>query len=251
MLLTEPQLISLVHNKVGFEGHVQRNKHSKIGEQCDVSQLESSDPFKYSSVFVNNFPLLEVEVLAGILSGHFDERLVEESGVEDVLLKFEKSVDWSSEEFRVAESVADVGIFIFGFDCHIVLISFSVVVVMRNGTVESLFLPLDDVLERSWSIPGCIRDEAVLVGKSPDLFVVIIASGESEIGERLFLDAVGIEVCINAGNTFLVGPVEFGDCVPHLALDLEVVFEVVNDGVVGLNLNLIVVLVELVVDVVG
>jgi hypothetical protein len=105
MFLTQPQLISLFHNEVGLEDHVQRHHDSEIGEQSDVAELEGSDPLQNPSIFVDDLTLLEVEVLVGVLAGHFDKRLVGEGRVIDVLLEFQQSVEGGSKELRVSKSI--------------------------------------------------------------------------------------------------------------------------------------------------
>ena len=60
MLLCEEQLISLFKGEVCFEGDVERQEYSEVGESSDVSQLEGADPLQNSGIFVNNLSLLEV-----------------------------------------------------------------------------------------------------------------------------------------------------------------------------------------------
>ena len=89
MLLTNVQLISLLHNQVGLEDHVQRKKNTTISQKSYVSNLKTPDPFKYSGIFVNDFTLLKIKLITGILSRHFDKRLVSEGRMIEILFEFE------------------------------------------------------------------------------------------------------------------------------------------------------------------
>jgi hypothetical protein len=251
MLLSQPELISLIHHQVGLEGHVEGDEHSEVRQQSNVAELEGADPFKHAGVLVDHLSLFEVEGAAGVLGGHGDKGLVGEGRMVDVFFKFEQPVERGSEEFRVSESVADVGVLLFRFYCNIVLVSFGVVVVVSDRTVEPLFFPFNDVFEGNGCVPGGVGDESVFVGEGPHLFSVYIAAGEAQVGQSLSCNSVGIEVGVDSGNTASVGTVEFGYGIPDFALNLEVVFEVVDDLVVLVDFGFVVVLVEFVVDVFG
>ena len=105
MLLANPQLISFINYQISFEGHVQRHYKSEISQKSNVSKLKSSDPFQNSSVFVDDFSLLEVKGLARVLTGHLHKRLVTEGRVIDIFLKFQQSIHGSSKEFRMSQSI--------------------------------------------------------------------------------------------------------------------------------------------------
>lgn len=251
MELAEPELISLVDHQVGLEGHVERNEDTEVGQGSNVAQLEGTDPFEDSSVLVDDFTLLEVQGLAGVLSGHLDEGLVEIGRVVDVLFKFEEAIDGSTEELRVAETISHILILLLGLNSHIVLVSLAVVIVAGDGAVEPLPLPLDNVFELRLLVPGGVGDEAVLILEGPANLLGHLATGEAQIGQIGSGRAIGVEVGIDAGNAPLVGPVEIGNGVPNLPLDGEIVLELIDDPVVLLDFGLVVVLVELGGDVFG
>lgn len=125
------------------------------------------------------------------------------------------------------------------------------VVVVGDGPVESLLLPLHDVFEGQGCIPGSIRHEAILVGESPDLLVINVPAGEAQVGEGLGGGTIGTEVGVDAWGASLVRTVEFGDGVPNFPLYFEVILEVVDDCVVLVDISFVVVLVEFGCDVVG
>lgn len=245
MELAEPELISLVHDQVSLEGHVERNEDTKIAQSCKVAQLESTDPFEDSSVLIDHFTLLEVEGLAGVLSGHLDEGLIEIGGVVDVLFKFEEAIDGSAEELRMAETISHVLVLLLRLNCNVVLVSLAVVIVAGHGAVESLSLPFDDVLELRPLVPGSVGDEAVLILEGPANLLGHLATGETQIGQIGSDGAIGVEVGIDARNALLVRAVEISDGVPNLSLDSEIVLELIDDSVVLLDFDLVVVLVEL------
>jgi len=251
VLLPNPQLVRLVDDEVGLEGHVEGEEDAEVGQQGDVAQLESPDPLQHPRVLVDDLALLEVEGLAGVLARHLDEGLVQEGRVVDILLQFKQPVQRSAEEFRVAQSVSHVLVLLLGFDGNVVLIALAVVVVAGDWTVESLLLPLQDVLEGRLLVPDGVGHEAVLVGEGPHVLAVNIAAREAQVGQFLGGEAVGVEVGVDARDALLVGPVEFGDGVPDLSLHLEILLEVFDDCVIGISFGLVVVLVKLGSDIVG
>ena len=139
--------------------------------------MESPDPFQNPGVFVDNLPLFEVEGLVGVLSGHFNEGLVGEGGMVDIFLEFEESVHGGAEKLGVSQPVSDVLVFLFWLDGDVVLVAFAVVVVAGDGPVESFLLPLDDVLEGDFLVPGGVGDEPVFVGEGPDLLFMDVPAG--------------------------------------------------------------------------
>ena len=86
VLLTNPQLVSLVHNEVSLEGHIKGNEDTEVSKQADVAELSSSDPLENSGVLVDDLTLLEVETFGWVLGGHLDEGLVKEVRVIQILL---------------------------------------------------------------------------------------------------------------------------------------------------------------------
>lgn len=251
MLLREEQLVSLVEGEVGLEADVERQEDSEVCESSDVSQLEGADPLQNSGVFVNDLSLLEVQAVAGELGGHFDEGLVEVGGMVDILLELEEPVNWGSEELRMSQAIGDVLVLLLGLDGDIVLVSLAVVVVVGDWPVQSLLLPLHDVFELRLLVPRGIGDKPVLVLEGPLSFFGQISPWESEVGQFGGSGSVGAEIGVDAGNAALVGAVELGDGVPDLSLDLEIMFELIDDPVVLEDLGFVMVLIKLVMDVLG
>ena len=250
-MLADVELVSFFNNEISFEGHVEGDENSEIGQSCQISNLEGSDPFQNPGVLVYNLSLLEIEGLIGILSRHFNEGLIGEGGMVYVFLQLEESVHGGTEKLGMAQPVSYVLVFLFGLDGDVVFVAFAVVVVAGDGSVESFFFPFDYVLEGDFLVPGGVGDEPVFVGEGPDLLFMNVPAGEAQIGEVLRGGAVGVEVGIDAGGALLVGAVEFGEGVPDFSLNLEVILEVVDDGVVLLDIGPVVVLVEFGGDVVG
>ena len=97
-MLADVELVSFFNNEISFEGHVEGDENSEIGQSCQISNLEGSDPFQNPGVLVYNLSLLEIEGLIGILSRHFNEGLIGEGGMVYVFLQFEESVHGGAEE---------------------------------------------------------------------------------------------------------------------------------------------------------
>ena len=151
----------------------------------------------------------------------------------------------------MSKSVRNIGIFFLRFHGYIVLVAFAVVVVMSDWSVESFLLPLDDVPEGRRSVPDSIGDEPVLVAESPDLLVVDVSSGETQVWEIVGSGSIHTKVGVDAGDAPFVGSVESGDSVPNFPLYFEVVLEVVDDSVVLFRLCFVVILIEFAGDVLG
>ncbi len=207
MQLPDVELVCLVDDQVGLEGHVERDEDAEVGKSSDVAKLEGPDPLQDSSVLIDHLALLEVQGLTGVLGRHFNEGLVEIGGVVDVLFKFEEAIDGGTEELRMTETVRDILVLLLGLDCHVVLVALAVVIVASNGAVEALSLPLDDVFELGLLVPGGVGDEAVLVLEGPTHFLGDFATGESEIGQIRCDGTIGVDVGVDAGNAAFVGAV--------------------------------------------
>lgn len=93
MVLLEQEFISSVSNQVCLESQTERNVQGDVSADWQAGQLNESDPFEDSGVFVENFTLFEVELLAGSGAGLLDEGLIQIGWVEDVVFEFEESVD--------------------------------------------------------------------------------------------------------------------------------------------------------------
>jgi len=105
MLLTDKQLVGFVNSQISLEGHVQGKENATIGQKSNISELEGSNPFKNSGVFVDNLTLLKVELAARILSRHFDERLISESRMVEIFLELEKPFKGVAKELRMLKSI--------------------------------------------------------------------------------------------------------------------------------------------------
>jgi hypothetical protein len=244
MLLTEPELVSLFDHQVGLEGHVKGNEDASVGQESNVAKLEGPDPLEDTSILVYDFALLEVEGVRGVLGRHFDEGLVSEGRMVDIFLELEEPVEGSAEELRVAKPVGHILVLFLLLDRHIILVSLAVVVVAGDGTMESFLFPLENVLEGKMSLPGSICDEAVFVFEGPDYLVVDVPAGETQVWQVGHCGTVRAEVGVDTGSSSFVGPVQSGDGVPYFSLYLEIVFEIIYDGVVLFDLGFVVVLIE-------
>ena len=151
----------------------------------------------------------------------------------------------------MSETVTDVSVLVLRFDFNVVLISLSMVVVVSDGSIETFFFPFDYVFKGDGCIPGSVGNESVLVGECPHLLAVNVAAGKADIRQGLGGNSADVEVGIDTRDTASVGAIEIGDGIPDFALDLEVVFEVVDDLVVLVDIGFVVVLVEFAVDKVG
>jgi hypothetical protein len=100
----------------------------------------------------------------------------------EIFLQFKKSVDGSTKEFRMAESVSNVFVFFLGFNGNIILISFCMIVISCDGAIESLFFPLNNVFKPRFLDPRSISDESVLIQECPSMLSVNISSRKTEIG---------------------------------------------------------------------
>jgi hypothetical protein len=125
------------------------------------------------------------------------------------------------------------------------------VVVSGDWSVQTLLLPLDDVLEGNRFIPDGVGDKAILVGEGPNVFVVNISSRETQIWEFLGNDAIWVKVRINSRNSFFVRPVKFSNGVPDLALYFEIMLKVLDNVVISLDICFVMVLIKLRSDVLG
>lgn len=242
MVLLEQELISSVSDQVCLESQTERNVQGDVSADWQASQLDESDPFKDSGVFVENFALLEVELLAGSGAGLLDEWLIQVSWVEDVVLEFEESVNRAAQKLGMAQSVGNVLILFFGFQFNVVLVTFGVEM-FGDWTVESFVLPLLNVLEIVFLVPWGVGNESVLVGEN-ELLVVDVLSFEAQI-LKFWLDwAIFINVGINAPDSVLVRSVKVGDGLPYFFLNLKIVLEVLDNFVILFNLGFIVIFVE-------
>lgn len=140
-----------------------------------------SNPFKYSSIFIDNFALLKVQILTGILSWHFYEGLIQENRVVDIFLQFEKSVQSSTEKLWMTESICNVLVFFLRPNWNIVLISFGMIVIARNWAIEPLFFPLNDMLESWVFVPRGIGYKSIFIEIGKRGLFINISSRKTEI----------------------------------------------------------------------
>lgn len=118
------------------------------------------------------------------------------------------------------------------------------VVIFGHWSLQSLILPLLDVLERNLLVPDSTGDEAVFVSEGPHVLIVNISAREAQISQLFTGYTVWVQVSIDSGNALLVGSVKFGYGVPDLSLYFEVVLEMFDDLVEGLSVCFIVILIE-------
>ncbi len=149
----------------------------------------------------------------------------------------------------MTQSVSNVLVLLFWFDFNVVLVTFWVEM-FGDWSVESLLLPLLDVLEVVFFMEGSVGDESVLIGEN-DLLVVNIASFKSQIFKFCLYWTIFVKVSINSSNTVLVWSVKIADGLPDFFLDFQIVFKVIDDFVVLSDLGFIVVLVEFRVNIFG
>lgn len=206
--------------------------------------MESSDPFKNSSVFVDDFSLLEVKLITGVLSRHFDKRLVSKGGMVKIFFEFEQSFYRSSKELRMTQSVSYVSIFLLRFDGDVVLVAFAVVVMICDGSVEPFLFPFDDMLELALGVPGSISNESIFVLESPLRLVHDISARETEVRKLLFGWPVFVEVGVDTWDSIFIWSIKLCDGSPYLSLHLKIIFQVVDDFVVLVDFSLIVILVK-------
>lgn len=184
-----------------------------------------------------------------MLCGHFNERLIDVVGVVYIFFQLQESFKRSTEEFGVSESIADILVFFLWFGCDIILVSFSMVMVFSDRSIESFSFPFDDVLELLFRVPDGLGGESILVCEGPSDLLVNISSGESKVGKLVLSDAVGVEVGVDAWYAFFIGSIEFCDGVPDLSLESHVKFELLDDSVVLGYFSLIMVFIKFVMDV--
>lgn len=86
----------------------------------------------------------------------------------------------------MTQSISHILVLFLRLDGNIILVAFSMIVILGDRTMQSLLLPLYDVLEWYFRVPWCISNESIFVGKGPDLFIMNISSWEAYIGQLLF-----------------------------------------------------------------
>lgn len=96
MVLSEDELIGSISNKVSLESQTERNIQSDKSSTCQSEQLNESDPFQNSGIFINDFSLFEIQRFMGLSIGCGNKGLVKIDWVEDIVFKFEQSVDWGA-----------------------------------------------------------------------------------------------------------------------------------------------------------
>ena len=124
------------------------------------------------------------------------------------------------------------------------------IIVVGYRSVESFFLPFDDVFEGRTFVPDSVGDEAVFVREGPDLFFINISAGESKVWQWFLGGSEGVEVGVDTWDASFIGSVKLCKCRPYFSLNFKVVFEVADYFVVLLDLGFVVILVEFAWDVV-
>jgi hypothetical protein len=154
-------------------------------------------------------------------------------------------------ELLVAESVGNVLPLLLLLDGDVVLVSFGVVEVPGDGSVSSLLFPLDKVIVAVFSREGSLGDESISIGWVSEVVLwVLLLPLEPQILQIGLFGSVFVEVGVYSSDSSFVGSIEVTEGIPDLFLDGQIVFEVIDDLVVGFDFNLIVVLVQFAVDVV-
>lgn len=74
----------------------------------------------------------------------------------DILFKLEESINWGSEKFRMTKSIRYIFVFLFRSNSNIVFVTFSVVVITSDWSIESFFLPFEYVLEGNFDVPRSV-----------------------------------------------------------------------------------------------
>lgn len=143
----------------------------------------------------------------------------------------------------MTQPVSNELIFLLRFHFNVVLVSFWVEMT-GHWSIQSLLLPLLDMLEIMFLVEWSICDESILVGEN-ELLVVNILSFETQVLEFCLNWTVFVNVGIDSPNTVLVGSVQVTDGLPDFLLDLEVILEVIDNLVVLSDFDFIVILVEL------
>lgn len=149
----------------------------------------------------------------------------------------------------MTQSVSNELIFFLWFQLNIILITFGVEV-FSNWSVKSLLFPLLDVLEVVFLMERCICNKSVFISKTKFLIIDVL-SLESKICKFWFDWTIFINVGINASNSVFIRSIKIADGLPDLLLNFQVVFEVIDDGIVRCDGNLIVVFVEFRVNIFG
>jgi hypothetical protein len=71
----------------------------------------------------------------------------------DILFKFKKPINWGSEKFGMTESISNIFILFLRSNSNVVLVTFSVVVITSDWSIESFLLPFKNMLERDFDMP--------------------------------------------------------------------------------------------------
>lgn len=81
----------------------------------------------------------------------------------------------------MTETISNVFILFFGCERDVVLVSFAMIEMTSDRSMQSFFLPFEDVLEGRSDIPGGVCDESVFILESPNLLVVDISARETQV----------------------------------------------------------------------
>lgn len=243
MVLPEHLFVGYVGNQVGFEGQVIGDEQGDVASNGQSCQLDESDPFQHSGVFVDDLTLFEIERGTGFGTGHLDEGLVQIAWVEDIIFQFEKPVNGTPQEFRMSKSVSDVFIFLFMSPGHIVLVTFGVVEGPGDRSVHSFLFPLVHMFEGVFHVVRGVGNEPILITKDK-LLVEYICPVKADVFQFKGHWAILEQVLGNAPDPSLVRSVKVANGIPDFPLDFQVILEVIDDGVVGIHIGPVVVFIE-------
>lgn len=99
------------------------------------------NPLHDLCVLIKNLSLLEVQGLVRFWAWGFNEWLVYVVRMENIVLKSEEPLNWSTYKFRMSKSVGNVFELLFWFYFYVIFITF-VIEISGDWSVQSLLLPL-------------------------------------------------------------------------------------------------------------
>ena len=105
----------------------------------------------------------------------------------------------------MTQSISDVLVFLLWFQLNVILVAFWVEV-LGNWSVQSLLLPLLNVLEVVLLVIRSVRYESVFVWENK-LLIGHVLTLETQVLKLCFHWSILINVGINTANTVLIWPV--------------------------------------------
>lgn len=96
---------------------------------------------------------------------------------------------------------------------------------------------------------GSVGDEPVLIGEGVLELAVGIVPREPKILQLGFGDPVWIQVGVDPRHPSLIRAIQIIDSVPYFSLDLQIIFEIVDDLIISSRLSFLVIFVQLRIDI--